>query len=123
MSKTDKLLVVAIDFGTTYSGYAFQWRHEYDVDKMKISTNNWTGSTALVSKKTPSIVLLDKDKKFAAFGYEAEDKYNTLASEDLHHDYYYFKRFKMMLYDKKVCILYKWNKYYPQHMKCIKFGV
>ena len=29
-SKHDYLLVAAIDFGTTYSGYAIQFQHEYD---------------------------------------------------------------------------------------------
>jgi len=27
--KKDKMLVAAIDFGTTYSGYAFSFKHDY----------------------------------------------------------------------------------------------
>jgi hypothetical protein len=38
-----KLVVGAIDFGTTYSGYAFSFAHDYDKDPMKIQANHWIG--------------------------------------------------------------------------------
>jgi hypothetical protein len=37
MQPVGKIMVAAIDFGTTYSGYAFSFRHEYEADKLKIS--------------------------------------------------------------------------------------
>lgn len=102
MSTSKKLLVAAIDFGTTYSGYAFSFKHEYDVDPTKVTSNNWTaGSRGLISFKTPTTVLLDQNKKFHSFGYAAEDKYSDLAEEEEHHGWYYFRRFKMMLFQKK----------------------
>ncbi|XP_061165022.1 heat shock 70 kDa protein 12B-like [Saccostrea echinata] len=102
MSTTSKLLVAAIDFGTTYSGYAFSFKHEYDNDPLKVSSNNWTaGSRSLVSLKTPTCVLFNKDKVFDSFGYEAEDKYSELAEEEEHEDWYFFKRFKMSLFNKE----------------------
>lgn len=102
-SKADKLLVAAIDFGTTFSGYAFSFKAEYASDPMKISTNqNWTaGSRSLISLKAPTVVLLKPNKEFLAFGYEAEDRYSELALDDEHHDYYYFRRFKMILHEEK----------------------
>ena len=99
----DKLVVAAIDFGTTYSGYAFSFKHEYEKECTKVSSNNWTaGSRALVSLKTPTTLLLKPDKTFEAFGYEAEDRYADLALDEEHGDWYYFRRFKMMLFEKIV---------------------
>lgn len=97
------LLVAAIDFGTTYSGYAFSFRHEYERDPLKISTNtSWTTNSGLglVSWKTPTTVLLGPNQDFVAFGYEAEERYIQLAENDEHKDWYYFQHFKMQLYNK-----------------------
>lgn len=92
--------VVAIDFGTTYSGYAFSRTDEYKKDPMKISANtSWPAGTAgLMSMKCPTCILFDKDKNFVNFGYEAEDKYSNLSLDNLHHEYYFFKQFKMSLH-------------------------
>nr|XP_034302783.1 heat shock 70 kDa protein 12A-like [Crassostrea gigas] len=96
------ILVAAIDFGTTYSGYAFSLLNEYKKDPMAISTNKWTaGSGGLVSIKTPTCVLFDSTGKFHSFGYEAEENYSNLALEDEHQNWFYFSRFKMILYNKK----------------------
>ena len=38
-----KLLVAAIDFGTTYSGWAFSFKHEYESDPTRISSKQWYG--------------------------------------------------------------------------------
>ena len=55
----DKLMVCAIDFGTTYSGYAYSMRS----DPMKIYCPHWTsGTSTLASCKTPTTVLLDRMK-------------------------------------------------------------
>ncbi|XP_052674624.1 heat shock 70 kDa protein 12A-like [Crassostrea angulata] len=95
------LIVAAIDFGTTFSGFAFSLLHEYKKDPLKISTKSWTtGSGGLVSLKTSTCVLFDPTEKFNSFGYDAEEKYSNLALDDNHHDWYYFRRFKMMLYNK-----------------------
>nr|XP_022323072.1 heat shock 70 kDa protein 12A-like [Crassostrea virginica] len=96
------LLVAAIDFGTTFSGYAFSFLHDYKRDPLKISTNSWTaGVGQLMTLKTSTCVLFDAAGKFHSFGFEAEEKYSNLALDDNHHDWYYFRRFKMMLYDEK----------------------
>ncbi|KAL4230004.1 Heat shock 70 kDa protein 12A [Mactra antiquata] len=99
----DPFVVAAIDFGTTYSGYAFSFWHDYLLDPLKIQTNlAWYCSSgqSLVSTKTPTSVLLNPDKTFNAFGFEAEDKYFELAEEDEHTDYYFFRRFKMLLFKR-----------------------
>ncbi|XP_060065869.1 heat shock 70 kDa protein 12B-like [Ylistrum balloti] len=93
-------VVVAIDFGTTYSGYAFSSTYDNEKDPMKISSNtNWIAGTAgLMSMKCPTSILFDKDQKFLNFGYEAEDKYSNLALDNVHRDYHFFKQFKMSLH-------------------------
>ena len=103
MSQSPKLLVAAIDFGTTYSGYAFSFRHDFEKDPCKVSSHNWTAaSRGLVSLKTPTSILLNPQQEFECFGYDAEDRYTALANEDLHEEWYYFRRFKMMLHGKLV---------------------
>ncbi|KAL4230976.1 Heat shock 70 kDa protein 12A [Mactra antiquata] len=102
--KKAKLLVAAIDFGTTYSGYAFSFKHEYQADPAKVSVNGtwFAGSMALVSMKAPTVVLFNEKKEFQSFGYEAENEYSELALDHEHEKYYFFKRFKMYLHDKKI---------------------
>ncbi|KAK3604536.1 hypothetical protein CHS0354_000358 [Potamilus streckersoni] len=95
----DHVLVVAIDFGTAYSGYAFQFKHDFDKDPTKISAPQaWNGGKAnLMSYKTPTCLLLDKDKKIDKFGFEAEEKYANLCMDGENETWYYFRRFKMKL--------------------------
>ena len=99
------MIVAAIDFGTTFSGYAFALRHEYKVDRVRVSGNRWQrGSQPVFSLKTSSCILFDPTQKFHSFGSDAEDKYIDLAQEDENIDWFYFKRFKMQLYDKHVSL-------------------
>lgn len=97
-SKCKGLFVAAIDFGTTYSGYAFSSTNEWS----KVLTSNWTGGK-VITLKTPTAILLDSEQKFLAFGYEAEDMYMDLARDEEHEDHYFFHRFKMILHSEKVC--------------------
>ena len=90
--------MAAIDFGTTYSGYAFSSTNEWS----KVLTSNWTGGK-VITLKTPTAILLDSEQKFLAFGYEAEDMYMDLARDEEHEDHYFFHRFKMILHSEKVC--------------------
>lgn len=60
LTTPEKLMVAAIDFGTTFSGYAFAFRNDYIKDPLKINGNQWTmGSQAGVSLKTSTCVLFD----------------------------------------------------------------
>ncbi|XP_048728151.2 heat shock 70 kDa protein 12B-like isoform X2 [Ostrea edulis] len=96
-----KLMVAAIDFGTTFSGYAFAMRDDLDRDPPKIFAPHWNAPDGgLISFKTPTTVLLNKEEKLEEFGFDAESRYAELAEEGEHEDYFYFRRFKMMLYDK-----------------------
>jgi hypothetical protein len=102
---SESIIVGAIDFGTTFSGYGFANRNDYKVDPMRIAGNHWqTGSQPGLSLKTASCILFDPTQKLHSFGGDAEDKYTELAQEDEHIDWFYFKRFKMQLYDKHVSL-------------------
>ncbi|CAG2233352.1 unnamed protein product [Mytilus edulis] len=93
------LLVVAMDFGTTFSGYAFATLDDYKTNPLLISTHTWaTGSQTGMSLKTPTCILFDSDENFVAFGKDAEDIYTELANENNHKGWHYFRRFKMDLY-------------------------
>lgn len=92
-------LVCAIDFGTTFSGYAYSPKVEYQYDPLNITVPKWEDVLPSISYKTPTTLLLDKDKNFVAFGFEAEYTYAELAEEEKNEDYFYIRRFKMFLYD------------------------
>ncbi|CAG2251357.1 unnamed protein product [Mytilus edulis] len=96
-TENNKILVAAIDFGTTFSGYAFSFRHEYEADKLKISTNLWPHNSGL-STKAPSAVLIGPDRQVVAFGYDAQKKYADILETDNGSEYMYFQKFKMILY-------------------------
>ncbi|XP_052788704.1 heat shock 70 kDa protein 12A-like [Mya arenaria] len=91
-------VVVAIDFGTTYSGYAFS----FCVDPLQIQTKRWmAGIAGLMSTKTPTSILLNPKGEFDAFGYDAERKYASLAVDGEHNTWALFRRFKMILHNEK----------------------
>ncbi|XP_045600464.1 uncharacterized protein [Procambarus clarkii] len=89
-------VVVAIDFGTTYSGYAFSFTRDPDsVHMMK----KWEGGDPGVqNQKTPTIVLLTPEGAFHSLGFTARDTYHDLDPRDAKR-WLYFDKFKMVLHD------------------------
>lgn len=106
----DFVLVAAIDFGTTFSGYAFQLTTEYNPDdptKKILSPQAFNGGAAkLVSLKTATCLLLDRNQGIDSFGFEAEEKYANLCMDGDNEEYYYFRRFKMKLHETQVFKLF-----------------
>ncbi|XP_062607409.1 uncharacterized protein LOC134269204, partial [Saccostrea cucullata] len=103
MAKADDgsdFLVASIHIGTTYSGYAFGMKRELTKDPTKVYCPSWHVLDGPSSSKTSTTILLDENRRFVSFGYEAEKQYAELADENEHKDYYYFHRFKMILYEK-----------------------
>ena len=89
----------AIDFGTSYSGYAFSSKDR----PTDIVNRKWEASSrALVSEKTPTCILFDGNKNFQAFGYEAKDGYAEYCESQLQTECYFFENYKMALFDKMV---------------------
>lgn len=97
------LMVAAIDFGTTYSGYAFSARHEFQRDPTKVSLKACEDPTStMMYNKTSTCILLNKEKEFSKFGFDAEAKFLDLILDNDHENLYFFRRFKMSLYELKV---------------------
>ena len=96
------LLVCAIEFGATYSGYAYSSISDYQNNPVNIIVPKWYSSLFFrrpLSNKTPSTLLLNKDKDFVAFGYEAETFYAQLADEGENEDYYYINQYDFNFQD------------------------
>lgn len=94
-------VVVAIDIGTSFSGYAYSDKKE--IKNNHINLNIWNANTTVSqTSKAPTVVLLDKNKKFDSFGYEAEEKYAGHVANKTHMECYRFRNFKMKLYQEKV---------------------
>ncbi|XP_060559752.1 heat shock 70 kDa protein 12A-like [Ruditapes philippinarum] len=98
---SDTLVVAAIDFGTTFSSWGFSFKHEFDLDPTKVTAKQWSGLESTISLKGPTTILIHPDgKTIDSFGFDAETKYAELAEENQHKEWYFFKRFKMLLFDK-----------------------
>ena len=106
MARKSITCVAAIDFGTTYSGYAFSTVERYKKNNLDIILNPaWnSGAHELISCKTPTTLLLTKSGEFKSYGYTAEEDYEDilLNKNKEENDYLYFRRFKMELYSRKV---------------------
>lgn len=96
------LMVAAIDFGSAYSGCAFSFKQNYIKDPLDINVMA-IGKKGLESLKVPTVLLLDHEGAFKAFGFEAEQQYTDLVQNDPEYanTCYYFSRFKMQLYNNK----------------------
>ncbi|NXJ88032.1 HS12B protein, partial [Corythaixoides concolor] len=86
--------VVAIDFGTSYSGYCFSLASGTD----QIRQVYWGTEHGLKTPKTPTCILFDQKKQFRKFGYDAVMKYKSLPSSEAG-SWYFFENFKMKLYN------------------------
>jgi molecular chaperone DnaK (HSP70) len=92
--------VVAIDFGTTYSGYAYAFRRKPDeINLMRRKEAGQVGGGP--SHKIPTILLMDEREQFHAFGYDARDTYHDMVEEESR-NWLYFEKFKMELHSRKV---------------------
>ncbi|KAK3094819.1 hypothetical protein FSP39_006636 [Pinctada imbricata] len=89
-------VVVAIDFGTTYSGYAFSFTSDPDGIHMM---RKWEGGDpGVINQKTPTTVLLTPEGLFHSFGFSARDFYHDLDKEEAK-KWLYFDKFKMILHN------------------------
>jgi hypothetical protein len=92
-------LVGSIDFGTTYSGWAVMFSHEFESEPTKGFVKQWHSGSSIITEKTPTVVLIKPGgNELEAFGYDAENRYKELIEQEEHEGYYYFQRFKMKLH-------------------------
>lgn len=88
------VFVVAIDFGTSYSGYCFSLASGTD----QIRQVYWGTEHGLKTPKTPTCILFNQKQEFRKFGYDAVMKYKSLPSGEAD-NWYFFQNFKMALYN------------------------
>ncbi|XP_078269571.1 heat shock 70 kDa protein 12A isoform X2 [Rhinoraja longicauda] len=89
------VVVVAIDFGTTSSGYAYSFARDPECIHIM---RRWEGGDPGVSnQKTPTTLLMTPDGKYHSFGYAARDFYHDLDPNDSK-QWLYFEKFKMKLH-------------------------
>ncbi|NXK92893.1 HS12B protein, partial [Formicarius rufipectus] len=86
--------VVAIDFGTSYSGYCFSLASGAD----QIRQVYWGMEHGFKTPKTPTCILFNPQQEFKNFGYDAVMKYKSLPSSKAD-SWYFFQNFKMKLYN------------------------
>ncbi|XP_041728146.1 heat shock 70 kDa protein 12B isoform X1 [Coregonus clupeaformis] len=88
-------VVVAIDFGTTSSGYAFSFTQDPEAIHMM---RRWEGGDpGVANQKSPTSLLLTPELKFHSFGFAARDNYHDLDPEEAQH-WLYFDKFKMKIH-------------------------
>lgn len=87
----------SIDIGTSFSGYAFAPRENITKNPCEIYSPVWKKD--VLSHKTPTSVLLHPDRSFSAFGHAADEKYEELIDKREHENWFYFRDFKMELYN------------------------
>nr|CAD7199904.1 unnamed protein product [Timema douglasi] len=94
-----QLVVVAIDIGTTYSGYAFSFTR--DPEQRIHMMRKWEGGDpGLNNQKTPTTLLLTPEGQFHSFGCAARDYFNDLDSSEARH-WYFLDKFKMTLHHRQ----------------------
>ena len=95
------LLVAAIDFGTTFSGYAYSFKSDPNNIMMN---SNWGNEAGHTSYKAPTCVMTNPDGSFHSFGYEAEKGFSQLDPDDEEttiggpNGYNLYRHFKMILH-------------------------
>ena len=97
------LATVAIDLGTTYSGFAFSLNKEQGENSMIFMNKDWVNEQGHRTSKTPTCLLLKPDQLFDSFGYKAVEKYAYLRSVyEAQDEFLFFELFKMALYNDQV---------------------
>ena len=99
-TKQERDVVVAIDFGTSSSGFAFSFNHKDGSEDIYMN-RAWGREQGYSTFKTPTCLLLNQQREFKKFGYEAAEKYAE-SEETEDRSSYFFKHFKMMLFGSEV---------------------
>lgn len=115
-SMYNDVLVYTSDYGrstdTTLVAAAFDIRNSswccafsYWGKCSEVKTINWCSSNSNVSNTLPASLLLNPDKSFKAFGYEAQEHYGRLGDVE-RAGYYFFQEVMSVFYSQKVCFIY-----------------
>lgn len=98
-NKSSKKIVVAIDIGTKFSGFAFSLKDDW----LEVYNTTWVCGM-LITPKLPTCLLLKKDLSESFFGFEAENKYTRMTAQNRHQSYFFFQHFGKILHEE-VCLV------------------
>ncbi|XP_056245655.1 heat shock 70 kDa protein 12A-like [Seriola aureovittata] len=87
--------IIAIDFGTAYSGYAFSVSPREAQTEPILKT--WGKKYGFDTPKTPTCILFNEKEEFITFGYDAKMAYCKMGKTESQ-EKYFFENFKMSLY-------------------------
>ena len=105
MENRKRSVTVAIDFGTTYSGFGFAEANVLGESGIQVF-RGWGRGQGFSFYKTPTCVLLSPDGNFNKFGHAAVEAYAKHLAKGDNKDFIYFERFKLVLYNTKVSTLF-----------------
>ncbi|WAR10815.1 hypothetical protein MAR_035891 [Mya arenaria] len=70
MSSKGKLISVAIDFGTTFSGFAYSTLDDFKQNPAKVFTTTWNDGQGMITTKASTAVLFKPDGTLFECGYD-----------------------------------------------------
>ncbi|XP_014255174.1 heat shock 70 kDa protein 12A-like [Cimex lectularius] len=91
-------VVVSVDIGTTYTGYAFAFAKHPTDRQIHMMRQSEGGDRGLNNQKVPTVLLLTPEEKFHSFGYGARDAYHDLDPQEAK-EWLYFDKFKINLHN------------------------
>lgn len=112
MEERKRSVTVAIDFGTTYSGFGFAEANVSGESGIQVF-RGWGRGQGFSFYKTPTSVLLAPDGNFSKFGHAAVEAYAKNLAKGNNQDIIYFERFKLVLYNTKASGLFTLSR--PAH--------
>ncbi|VDI22500.1 Hypothetical predicted protein [Mytilus galloprovincialis] len=89
------LLVATVNIVEIYSGYTFSTKAAFEDDPTTVTSYcAWQSQYIGGSRtQTPTSILLNAEKGFESFGFEAEDQYISLSEDMENSDVYFFQHF------------------------------
>ena len=102
-SQANRDVIIAIDFGTTYSGFGYVFPNASE-NHIYIF-QDWGRGQGISYTKTPTALLLKEDGELLKFGHAAVEMYSKLHAMPDEEDckkLLYFEKFKLLLHSKEV---------------------
>lgn len=99
-----KDVIIAIDFGTTYSGFGYVFPNASE-DHIYV-WQSWGRGQGMNLSKTPTALLLTEKGAFHKFGHAAVEAYSKQStSKKDSRNLLYFDKFKLLLHSEKVVLV------------------
>lgn len=97
-------VIIAIDFGTTYSGFGYVFPNASE-DHIYV-WQSWGRGQGMNLSKTPTALLLTETGVFHKFGHAAVEAYSKQStSKKDSRNLLYFDKFKLLLHSEKVVLV------------------